>query len=144
MLTTLSQRLEVWTVLDNFCEDFVRNLWDVRRVRHAIIDNARSNSEQAIFFLRGPRAPGYHPVMLNIRAEQQGAVITITLDRKHAVALAMALQDRAHAEGATTEVAELETLVIGSPEWQKGGPIGPISRGEVNDYRIENGLPIVP
>ena len=38
MLTTLSQRLEVWTVLDNFCEDFVRNLWDVRRVRHVHIN----------------------------------------------------------------------------------------------------------
>jgi hypothetical protein len=116
----------------------------VRRVRHVIINNARSNSNQAIFLLRGPLAPGYHPAMMNIRAEQQGAVITITLDRKYAVALAMALQDRAHAEGATTEVAELETLVIGSPEWQKGGPIGPISRGEVNDYRIANGLPVVP
>ena len=38
MLTTLSQRLEVWTVLDNFCEDFVRDLWDVRRVRHVHIN----------------------------------------------------------------------------------------------------------
>ncbi len=82
--------------------------------------------------------------MQNIRSEQQGALITISIDRRHAVALAMALQDRARAEGATTEVVELETLLIGSPEWQKGGPVGPIGRGEVNDYRIENGLPVVP
>lgn len=57
MLTTLSQRLEVWTVLDNFCEDFIRNLWDVRRVRHAIIDNARSNSTQAIFYFEDHGRP---------------------------------------------------------------------------------------
>ena len=81
---------------------------------------------------------------MQITASQQGAIITITLDRRHTVALAMALQDRAHIPGATTEVVELENLVLGSPEWQSGGAVGPINRGEVNDYRVENGLPAVP
>lgn len=75
---------------------------------------------------------------------QQGAIITITLGRRHAVALAMAVQDRTLAGSAPQEVVEVLELVTGSPEWQKGGPVGPIDMVEINEYRLENNLPVVP
>jgi len=54
------------------------------------------------------------------------------------------VQDRVLAGGAPTEVIELQELILGSPEWQKGGPVGPITRGEVNEYRVLNNIPIPP
>ena len=78
-----------------------------------------------------------------IATNQQGR-ITIVLDRTYAVALAMAVQDLVLAGGAPTEVDELQELILGSPEWQKGGPVGPITRGEVNEYRVLNNIPIPP